>query len=224
MASLVLDSFADLHSAVEEHGSSTTIYRGVKDVSYRLIPKVGRYKKFKDLSHDEVLKEEKTLLRLFSQGAYQHLTKSETSTWEMLALAQHHGLPTRLLDWSRNPLVAAFFAVEEEHDGDSVIYAYKHQTYINTEKHTDPFAQKWSGKFIPSHVTPRITAQAGVFTVSFDPRAPFEAEGLHIWRIPSAKRKEIKKTLYRYGIHSASLFPGLDGLTKHLEWLRTEKY
>ena len=36
--------------------------------------------------------------------------------------------------------------------------------------------------------------------------------------------RELKFILYRYGITRASLFPGLDGLSSHLEWLRGEKY
>ena len=200
------------------------IFRGVKDVSYKLIPKVGRYKKFEKLTIETLEKEEKTMLRLFKERAWLTLPETKSSNWELLALAQHHGLPTRFLDWSRNPLVAAYFAVEEDHSYDSIIYAFHHKTFINTEKNPDPFKRKKIGKFIPNHITPRITAQAGLFTIHPDPRIPLESKGIQRWIIPNSFRKKLKQILYNYGIHRASLFPDLDGISKHISWLRTDEY
>jgi hypothetical protein len=49
------------------------------------------------------------------------------------------GLPTRLLDWTDNPLVACFFAVDENSEDDGVIYAYHNESYIPVDRHPDPF-------------------------------------------------------------------------------------
>ena len=54
-----IDSFGALHDAVQECGKKTIIFRGVKDINYGLVPKVGRYKKFKELSIEKLEKEEK---------------------------------------------------------------------------------------------------------------------------------------------------------------------
>ncbi|MDD6467352.1 MAG: FRG domain-containing protein [Erysipelotrichaceae bacterium] len=95
---------------------SNFVYRGVCDKSYGLVPKLNWV-----CSH--CLELEKSLLRNFRKYAYADLG-NYNSFWQMLSLAQHHGLPTRLLDWSYSPLVAAHFATEDisEYDKDGVIW------------------------------------------------------------------------------------------------------
>tara|TARA_B100002003_G_scaffold118025_1_gene108880 strand:+ start:493 stop:1260 length:768 start_codon:yes stop_codon:yes gene_type:complete len=169
-------------------------------------------------------KNEQRMLRLFKEQAVPYLTFRPANNWEWLAIAQHHGLPTRLLDWTRNPLVATFFAVEQEYSGDSLIYCFKHDKYIITDKIKNPFERTTVGKFIPSHVTTRITAQTGLFTIHPNPKEIYQSKSIDTIRIKKEFRKDLKKTLNSYGIHKASLFPDLDGLAKHITWLGSKIY
>lgn len=164
------------------------------------------------------------VLKLFKDQAMPHLSFQPEDDWEWLSLAQHHGLPTRLLDWSRNPLVAAYFAVEEPHAGDSAVYAYRSSKSLK-EGRGSPFDIDNVERFIPRHVTRRITSQAGLFTAHPDPTKPFGSRAaVDKLIIKQPFRKDLKSILFRYGIHRASLFPDLDGLSKHIEWLRTDTY
>jgi hypothetical protein len=220
MLELKIKSFADLHTALKKYSGKIVIYRGVTNANYKLIPKLGRLK----CKSGDILKEEKTILRLFKEQSRPYLDFIPSNDWEWLALAQHHGLPTRLLDWTRNPLVAAYFAIEKPFNGDSAIYVYKNKTFINTSNEPDPFEIETVGKFIPTHITRRITAQTVIFTIHPDPREEFNESSIEKLIIASENRRKIKRELYTYGVHRAVLFPDLDGLTQHIEWLRTDTH
>jgi hypothetical protein len=216
-----IQSVEDLLGIVQEYANTSVIYRGVTSSKYELVPPVGRRRRGKKALAP---KDERYILSLFKQRAIAHLHRTPNDDWEWLAIAQHHGLPTRLLDWTRNPLVAAYFAVVEKHDGDSAIYAYKSNRHLQIQKHPDPFAVDRVARVVPSHSTLRITVQSGLFTIHPNPVSPFANSEIDKFVIPAQHRKAIKKTLDKLGINTASMFPDLDGIALHIDWLRTDEY
>lgn len=219
---VTINSFTELHEHIETYGTKVMIYRGVKSLKFDLVPKIGR---LSPPSHsDDKGENEKEIIRNFKERALPYLTSIPQTDWDWLALGQHHSLPTRLLDWTSNPLVACYFAVEEESDSPSMIYAYETKLFISVKDNPDPFQYKRVGKFIPRHITARITAQSGIFTIHPNPYEPFTSDKIDRIIIPNEIRFTLKKTLNRYGINRVSLFPGLDGLARHLQWEHSNAY
>lgn len=216
-----IESFAEFHKIIEQYDARTVIYRGMKSMEYPLIPKIGRIVPPTAVNSRE--KNEQEILRLFKERAFQYLDFTPTSDWDWLALGQQYGLPTRLLDWTDNPLVACFFAVNEDSQDDGVIYAYHNESYIPVDRHPDPFQYRKVGKFIPRHITPRITTQGGLFTIHPNPYEPFVSSDMDKIILPANLQTELKRTLSRYGVNQFALFPGLDGLAAHIQWLQSRK-
>ena len=221
MKESTIGTFAEFHEIIQRYDARTVVYRGMKSVTFPWLPKIGRITPPESIGSRQA--NEKEILRLFKERALRFIDFTPASDWDWLALGQQHGLPTRLLDWTDNPLVACYFAVEEQTEDDSVIYAYQNRSYIDVEQYPDPFRSRKVGKFIPRHITPRITTQGGLFTIHPKPYEPFESEEIEKIVIPNEIRSSLKRTLNKYGVDRFSLFPGLDGLAAHIEWLQSKK-
>ena len=88
------------------------VYRGSADLEWSLLTSLDRLGGI-DPPHTKAALEEH-ILRNFLRYSRPYLEGPVHSHWEALVVAQHHGLPTRLLDWTYSPLVAAHFATLEE--------------------------------------------------------------------------------------------------------------
>lgn len=209
------------------------LFRG-QNVDKPLLPKYART--IYELSHhdlikaDEILPVERERFIEFKRRAGWLIEKAPQTDWDWLGLAQHHGLETRLLDWTENPLVALYFAFENCQNGfhhDSVVWMLKvpKSDVILPTTDTSPFAAERTKVFRPTIVSHRMTAQAGWFTVhkfmnkeeKFIPLEKNRAYKDSLAKLEIRLRPgDVLKYLDRVGVNPASLFPELDGLCKHL--------
>ncbi|MGE5463530.1 MAG: FRG domain-containing protein [Syntrophothermus sp.] len=232
-----LASLSDLINFVDGlDRSSTFLFRGQQRESWALLPKIARIK-----NGCCTLKEELAILTEFKKGAHNFLQTRPENDWSWLSIAQHHGLATRVLDWSLNPLVGLWFAVNNPPSGseNGVLWIYSPeersilhpigladpQHPIENQNRTEnPFGLDRVKVFFPNHEVPRIRAQSGVFTVHprVKPRdefLPFEeaaSEELIRVVIPPGSFEKLKLSLDKCGVHAAALMPDLDGLAQRI--------
>lgn len=236
--------WSDFMNWVDAHPDSRWVYRGLGDTGFQLLAGAGRV----DSARYSVV-HERTILEIFERRASEYVDTHRASPWDLLALAQHHGLPTRLLDWTTNPLVAAFFAVTAEPgkrgtvpapasgtaapSGESfmglvnariVAWPVSARTVVSPAIDPDPFALTAIKFLMPRSLTTRITSQSGVFSVHPRPDLAWDeplSNPAHIFDIPGEMRGFFRRKLFYFGIDDQRIRGGLDGLCGRLSWQYT---
>jgi len=215
-----------LHLVLEEHPYpfSAWVFRGQREADWLPVPKIDRqeFVQYRSFMNYTRKRHEEHILGEFLKRARPYVVVEPATTWEWLATAQHHGLSTRLLDWTANPLTALYFAVEGSNDNrDSAVWCYRHSGKSWTDC-AGPFTIRQVTSFVPPHISSRIAAQAGCFTVHpsvvTGPPAPWAGEIRRIVIIGEA-RSTLRTQLSSLGITRGSLFPDLDGLSAETNWL-----
>lgn len=178
------------------------VYRGLSDSTWSLLTSLDRLGGISP-PHSKAHLEEH-ILRNFIRYSRPHMEQGQISTLELLIAAQHHGLPTRLLDWTYSPLVAAHFAtVEPNRSTDRVVWKLD---WVRVHEHfglqplaflesdfknllhkrglesiwdlfqlDDTFDKPLVCMLEPPSLNPRIISQSATFTISSTKTQPLEA-------------------------------------------------
>jgi len=198
-----------------------------------LLPRIARIKR-----RTAILDVEKSMFDEFKRRAIPFLEykPNNDNEWDWLTLARHYGMSTRLLDWTLNPLAALWFAVskpayknEEGELENGVVWKFEPPEHLFITPAFSPFNPKRTTVFQPNHINQRIVAQSGWFTVhkyiekrdKFIPMERLISTKKYLTKliIPAQEFGEIRYQLDRFGVNNASLFPDLDGLCRHIDWL-----
>jgi hypothetical protein len=169
------------HLEARFSGHENVLFRGHRDMRWKLEPGIARVNPRRPL-----LVVEEKLFHVFKRRSLPFLEMRPERDWDWLMVAQHHGLPTRLLDWSVNALAALWFVVEkpaiEGRPGAVWYFLPEAKDYLRSSKWPADFfendepgggnevrAVKTSVLdrvyvLVPRFVSRRIVAQGGYFT------------------------------------------------------------
>ena len=207
----------------QTENSERRLFRG-QNTDKCLLPRIVRLAKEKGIPPENMDGFEEKMLERFRRESVSMLKSTkELSDWELLSIAQHHDMPTRLLDWTANALAGLWFAVatdppDEENHG--VVWMVERPNEKKFDPSYDIFNLDKTYFFQPFHLDYRIVAQSGWFSIYRHNRTEFlplekqkrYKDVLKRFIIPRERFNSLRRELRLLGVNQASLFPDLGGL------------
>ena len=239
-----LESWDAFLKVVTSTRYSNWAFRGECDESWPLYSALSRYFYNFGVHRDAWEEQEKRILRVFKRKAHVFLEQppEPDDDLQWLALMQHYGAPTRLIDFTWSPYVAAFFALERTLR-DGVVWAMNPAQLASSQSprrtKVDPrirgnfkrYFVKGTQRFVwigePHRMNRRLIAQSATFVLPGVLDVPVEEilsgypepeNYLAKFVLPNHVREVGMRELYRMNITYATLFPDLDGLAKSMAY------
>ena len=211
---------------------AVTLFRGQSE-DKPLLPTICRHDSNKDFQETEIF-----MLNELKRRTSLLIKENFKDDWEWLIYAQHFGMKTKLLDWTTNPLIALWFAINDMKHLESPSYLYSlnviHDDYLtDSERKDGPFRSGKTKILNPTLNNARIIAQQGWFTSHLYSNSKNQY-------LPLQKNSEIKGRITTYeidpeykitmfdelnilGVNYQSLFPDVMGVTSQINWEYLEK-
>lgn len=213
-------------------------FRGHSNAEWKLTPSLFRMK-------NPPL--EMNLIKKFKQNATLLLNPRPDENIDWLFIMRHYGVPTRLLDWSESPLIATYFAINENDNDDGSLsmllpielnkhanitpdYEYDIPAFgidnVLNNYAPDNIAFETSSELMPvAFIAPRnnqrMQSQLSVFTISHRNKTSIEKIGdmKHVWKyiIPKENKQDIKNELELLGINRFHIYPELESIGQMLK-------
>ena len=203
--------------------SQRRLFRG-QNTDKPLLPKIVRLAQEKGIKPDQMDTIEQNMLERFRRESIPMLgTTTERPNWELLSIAQHHRMPTRLLDWTSSALVGLWFAVASDppnREKQGVVWMITDPNVKKLLPDDNIFNLEKTYFFQPFHIDRRIVAQSAWFSIYRHNRTDFlplerqERYNNNLTRfiIPKECFETLRRELRILGVSQSTLFPDLEGL------------